>query len=248
MVLYPIIKEKKMNFRRKIAVLAIGLMLGSGVGAFAADLGWGFGGGAILGYSWSKSETNPTDVKFYGIMPAEMTFAYKTHSFDSGVFLFADCTYVELTAGYIFQTGKVTDIEADVSGQPQSKDDVDYKSHLIIIDLLGKYPFILTGKLSVFPAFGVGSKFAVGGNEFSDNTHDVLWGLSLKAGGGVDYALTDAIFLRGEILYYFQIASDKDAKIAQEPELKKSAFHFANVGYYMGPQIKIAAGYKLKKS
>jgi outer membrane protein W len=245
-------KENNMNFTRKIAVLAAGVMLGAGVGAFAADFAFSVGGGAILGYSWSKSETDPASIMYpvpgMGIMPAAMSYGYQTHSFDAGAFVFADATYAELSAGYVFQIGKVTDINADVSGMPISEPDKDYQSHLIILDLLGKYPFTLTQKLSVFPAAGVGAKFAVGGNENSDNKHDVLWGLNLKAGGGVDYALTDVIFIRGEILYYFQLASDKDAKIEVMPGAGKTDFHFANAGYYMGPQVKIAAGYKLKKS
>jgi hypothetical protein len=245
-----------MNFWRKIAVLAVGLILGAGVGAFAADFSFSIGGGPVLGYSASKSETDPTDIMYpygMGFVPATMSYAYKTNSFDVGAFIFADCTYVELTAGYMFQTGKVTDIKADASmgGSPVPTppiDDEDYQSHLIILDLLGKYPFTITEKLSVFPAVGVGVKFPVGGNDYSDNKHDVLWGLNLKAGGGVDFALTDVIFIRGEVLYYFQIASDKDAKIEVMPGTGKTDFHFANAGYYMGPQVKIAAGYKFIKS
>jgi hypothetical protein len=232
-----------MNFRRKIAVLAAGMILGAGVGAFAADFALSVGGGAILGYSASKSETDVTLIG--GMLP--MSYGYQTHSFDAGAFVFADATYAELSAGYMFQTGKVTDIQANISGMsPKSVSDEDYQSHLIMLDLLGKYPFTITQKISIFPAAGVGVKFAVGGNDYSDYNHEVLWGLSLKAGGGVDYALTDVIFLRGEVLYYFQIASDRDAVIKEYgPPMK---FHFANAGYYMGPQVKIAAGYKLKKS
>jgi hypothetical protein len=235
-----------MNLSRKIAVLMVGLMVSAG--AFAADFGLSIGGGPILGYSWSESETNNTTVIGAAApgVPTEMSLSYKTNSFDVGAFIFADCTYAELSAGYLFQTGKVTDIKTIMPAPlgERTEDDEDYASHLIIIDILGKYPFKLNDKLSIFPAAGVGIKLPVAGNDFSDKEHDITWGLNIKAGCGLDFALSEALFLRGEVLYYFQVAGDKDAEIETE-ELGKNSFHFKDAGYYMGPQIKIAVGYKL---
>jgi hypothetical protein len=127
-------------------------------------------------------------------------------------------------------------------------DDEDYLSSLLLFDLLGKFPFTLSEQLAVYPALGITFRVAIAGNDQSDAAHKANWGLGLKGGGGVDFSLTKAIFLRGELLYYFELVADKDAKIkiadgqGGNPEYD---FHFANAGYYMAPQLKVAVGYKL---
>jgi hypothetical protein len=248
---------------KKSAACAAMLLISSSL--FALDLS--VGGGAIFGYSASKSETDPTKVRgdltvtspggdippgYYPNEILEMVYGYQTSSFDIGAFGFVDARYVEFSAGYIAQIGKVTDIYGVALGERVNEPDKDYTSHLIILDLLGKYPFTLNEKLSVFPAFGFGVKFAVGGNDYSDCTHDILWGFMVKAGGGLDYNVSEKLYMRSELLFYFQLASDMDAKIAGGGansigffNFEKQDFHFAPKGYYLGPQLKIALGYRL---
>ena len=231
----------------------------------AASMAWSldleFGGGVFLGGSWSKSETekfvllpgtssvNPYRVDMKG------TFEYNTNSFDVGGFLFAGIDYAELTVGYLGQFGKVTDIKGTMTDmvtpagdrplpEPQiaSQPNEDYKSHLFVVDLVGKYPFALSEKISIFPALGLGYKLTLAGRDY-DN--DVRWGLNVRGGGGVDFALTDKLFLRGEALFVFQIASDKEATLNDEALPHHPAVTFASKGYYMGPLVKLAVGYKI---
>ncbi|MDR2510438.1 MAG: hypothetical protein LBC77_07335 [Spirochaetaceae bacterium] len=218
----------------------------------AASVVWSidleFGGGAFLGASWSKSETETFVVSpASSSMPVDIkgTFEYNTNSFDAGGFLFAGINYAELSVGYLGQFGKVTDIKMsmEMPGVPsQAQDDEDYTSHLFVVDLLGKYPFAIGEKISLFPALGVGLKLTLAGHDY-DN--EVSWGLNLKGGGGVDVALTERLFFRGEALFVFQVASDREATLKDDNLPHKPDVTFAATGYYMGPLVKLAVGYKI---
>jgi hypothetical protein len=221
---------------------------------FAVDFGISVGGGAILGGNFTKSETDPTNLP-----GMKMALAYETNAFVAGAFLFVDATYAELSAAYFAETGKVTGITrtvTDAAPYPnvppngtRSEPDEDYLSHVFIVDILGKYPFALNEKFTVFPALGIGIKLPFAGNEQSDKEHDVTWGVVAKAGAGLDFALTPALFLRCEALFAYQFASDQDAKIEEDlgPPLGKQNldFKFKSAGYNLGPQVKIGVGYKI---
>jgi hypothetical protein len=185
-----------------------------------------------------------------------MTYAYKTGAFDVGAFVFVDATYAELSAAYFAEIGKVTGINSTITHTPAgvaavgmgaslppngpiAQPDEDYLSHVIIVDLLGKYPFVLNEKFTVFPALGVGLKFPIAGNDFSDKEHDITWGVVAKAGGGLDFALAQKLFLRCEALFNYQFASDKKAKIDGVD------YQFKSSGYNLGPQVKIGLAYKI---
>jgi hypothetical protein len=222
-------------------------LLATATAVFAVDFGISVGGGALLGGNFTKSETDPSTILMdlgMGPMPAKMALAYETSAFDVGAFVFVDAAYVELSAAYFAEIGEVTGVTATISGTgiadgPQSKDDEDYLSHVIIVDLLGKYPFVLNEQFTVFPALGVGLKFPIAGNDFSDKEHDVTWGVVAKAGAGLDVALTQSLFLRCEALFSYQFISDREATIDGVD------YDFKAEGYNLGPQVKIAVGYKV---
>jgi hypothetical protein len=230
---------KKIVFAAFLLVLAVSV--------FAADFGISVGGGALLGGNFTKSETDPSDVFLpfpsVGSIPGKMALAYKTKAFDVGAFVFVDATYAELSAAYFAEIGKVTGTMTRDSTIPAmaGEDDIDedYLSHVIIVDLLGKYPFVLNERFTVFPALGVGLKFPIAGNKNSDKEHDVTWGVVGKVGGGLDFSLTQALFLRAEALFAYQFASDQEAVI------DGTDYQFKSVGYNLGPQVKIGVGYKI---
>ncbi|MDR2094081.1 MAG: hypothetical protein LBP76_01000 [Treponema sp.] len=220
---------------------------------FAADFGISVGGGALLGGNFTKSETDPSRVVLdpsLGDYPTTMALAYETGAFDVGAFIFVDATYAELSAAYFAEIGKVTGITSTISGLPDGipnlptngtspQPDEDYLSHVLIVDILGKYPFTVNEKITVFPALGVGLKFPIAGNDFSDKEHDVTWGVVAKAGAGLDFALTQALFLRCEALFSYQFISDREATIDAVD------YKFKAKGYNLGPQVKIGVGYKI---
>jgi hypothetical protein len=222
------------------------VLLAAAAAVFAADFGISVGGGPLIGGNFTKSETDPAN-----IYVAKMALNYETTAFVVGAFVFVDATYAELSAAYFAEIGKVTGItnivsESQLATMPNgtfSQSDVDYLSHVFIVDLLGKYPFVLNDQFTVFPALGVGVKFPFAGNVNSDKEHDVTWGVVAKAGAGLDFSLTQALFLRCEALFAYQFASDLDAKIPQSSQVID--FKFKSVGYNLGPQVKIGVGYKV---
>jgi hypothetical protein len=229
---------------KKIVFAAFLLVLAAVV--FAADFGVSVGGGAILGGNFTSSKTDPAIITTIPYMITN-ELAYDTNSFVSGFFLFTDFTYAELSTAYFAEIGHVTGTATPNLGAPTAINE-KYLSHVIIVDLLGKYPVALNEKFTLFPALGVGLKLPVGGNVNCDKRHDVIWGVVAKAGGGFDFALTDTLFLRAEALFAFQFASDQKAKIEQDvPGLGKRTFdyQFKDAGYNLGPQVKIAVGYKI---
>jgi opacity protein-like surface antigen len=224
------------------------------VSVFAVDFGLSVGGGALLGGNFTSSETDPANVLIpvpsVGNIPGKMALTYDTSAFVAGAFLFVDATYAELAAAYFAEIGTVTGVTNKITDSTYadgttSQPDQDYLSHVIIVDLLGKYPFVLNEKFTVFPALGVGLKLPIAGNENSDKEHDITWGVVAKAGAGLDFSLTQALFLRCEALFAYQFASDQDAKIDATGTGVKAPFKFKSVGYNLGPQVKIGVGYKV---
>jgi hypothetical protein len=235
---------------KKIFFAAFLLVLAAAV--FAADFGLSVGGGALLGANFTKSETDVADL--VSAAPGQYTaaFSYETKTFDAGAFVFVDATYAELTVAYLAQIGKVTgETSMQMGGTPMSPAiDKDYLSHVLIVDLLGKYPIALNEKLTVFPALGVGLKFPFAGNDQSDKGHDVTWGVVGKVGGGLDFSFTQSLFLRCEALFGYQFFSDREAKIEMDMSQTNMGkqtydFQFKAAGYNLGPQVKIAVGYKI---
>jgi opacity protein-like surface antigen len=214
--------------------------------AFAADFEISAGGGSLLGANFTSSET-----KAAVLGPVTTTLAYDTKTFDAGAFMFADVTYAELSAAYLAEIGKVTGnstTTGTIPGSPRKDNiDEDYVSHVFIADLLGKYPFVLNEKITIFPALGIGLKLPFAGNKFSDKEHDVTWGLAAKGGAGLDFSFTPNLFLRCETLYVYQFLGDKEAKIEQNVAGNPQTidYRFKDSGYNLGVQVKIAVGYKI---
>jgi opacity protein-like surface antigen len=107
------------------------------------------------------------------------------------------------------------------------------------LSLLGKYPFSL-GRITVFPLLGFDYQIVVSAKVDgvkADKPGD-LSSFGFDFGGGLDFPLTDHLFLRGELLYAIRLPSKnlKDAKDAS-PDSK---YILGN-----GPTIKIAVGYSL---
>jgi hypothetical protein len=246
--------------------LAAGLFIASG--AFALDIN--FGGGLVLGYTASSIATNDSMLQYgtFTVQGSNVDFYYneslelwyKTSAIDIGFFGFADCTYAEFTVGYLGQLGTMTDqrskrhyyqeengIKTNEEWESYSRDDIFLNNSLIFADLLGKYPVKLNSRLSVFPALGFGFDFAVGGNEQSDYERALFWNFNLKGGGGLDYRLSGRLFLRGELLMAFRLASDRDGLFdvgyQMNKDTERKLFKILDEGHRFGPQLKIAVGY-----
>jgi opacity protein-like surface antigen len=237
--------------------IIVSLLVALGSTLFALE--FSFGGGLLTGATFNTMETTRTNVPALtptlppGANP-NLAMEYTVTDFDIGAFVFADIKYAELSIGFLQQIGNVTDINASIADGAMEvpQDDESYLSSLLLIEVLGKYPFTLNEKISIYPALGVMFRIPFAGNDYSDFEHNASWGLGIKAGGGLDFNLTEALFLRCELLVYYELTADKEisASVA-EPYPPMSLppidldFDVKDAGYYVQPQLKIAIGYRL---
>jgi hypothetical protein len=148
--------------------------------------------------------------------------------FGGGVFGFFDATYAELDLGVRFGAN---------DGDPSTS--LTYFS----FGVLGKFPIGLTEKLVLFPALGIDFDLLLGSNtdgesnsradweDFADLGDETLFSLgmdrlSLDVGGGVDFYILKQLYLRGEVLWAFQLNYAEDSK-----------------QFTHGPVIKLGVGY-----
>jgi len=170
-----------------------------------------------------------------------------TPYFGGGIFAFMDATFAELSIGFwggssIPGSGSFY-LEGNNAGYSRS-----YSSYMgLDIGLLGKYPFVITDKISVFPLLGIGYRLILSlepKNENDNNTFgaaadsSALW---IRLGGGLDYSFTDMIYLRGGLLYGLRFPSkfendwiDKNVPAALDGRTL--------LGH--GLEIKVAVGFK----
>jgi len=130
-----------------------------------------------------------------------------------GFFGFFDATYIQVSIGY----DKVNS-ESEVGS--------------IVFDFLGKYPFPIGKKFTVFPLAGLGYQKAVSVEEGIDEA-DVSH-FYLKGGVGGDYAITEKLYARatGLYAYYLDNSFNKDFEDAGDGKLTTYGFEFsAAVGY-----------------
>ena len=204
-------------------VFAQGLSLSAGVGGL---IGGDFGGG-VEGSAGGQS------VK------------YETPYFGGGAFAFFDATYAELSLAFLGGGGKFK------FTSPGGDTDQDFSIANFNIGLLGKYPFAINDKLALFPLLGIeyqialdekmdGEKYEGFDGDGKPGDFSALW---FKFGGGLDFAVTEKIYLRFEALYGIRLENQAEKDLedyfkAMVPGIDTKAL----LGH--GLIAKLAAGYK----
>jgi hypothetical protein len=171
------------------------------------------------------------------------TMSIKTPYAGGGGFAFFDATYAELSLG-VFGGGGT--MKADMGYSME----MDMSFTGLDIGLLGKYPFTISEKLSVFPLLGITYRVVLSAEDEDGNEYEgivtsgkpgdfsALW---FKFGGGLDFSFTDHVFLRGEALYGLRLANDAENDIADYV----SALGVDSktlLGH--GLEVKLAVGYR----
>jgi opacity protein-like surface antigen len=157
-----------------------------------------------------------------------------------GGYAFLDGTFAELGVGIL--GGKIK-AEMDVPGIVQVDDKLSFSA--LDISLLGKWPFTF-GKISVFPLLGFEYRAFLYIEDYENpktgkkNQSDFnqFW---FNLGAGLDFALTDSLYLRGELLYGIRTKTkyEKDGE-----KLLKSGGVNTDIPLGHGPTVRIAVGYK----
>jgi hypothetical protein len=203
------------------------------------------------------------------VVPVDVRSVQEIDQFNYGGFLFADLPWVELCLG--LQGGNNVWRE---HYSAKTKDGMTLVSHpdkgtgretMFTLSLLGKYPFRLDKRLTLFPLAGL--EYQVALREYRDPEIGPLYSrtngtwekdangnayalgawnsLLVDIGAGLDIALDPRLFLRAELLYGFRLqtpfeldALEKVKKMANAPDPRLA-------GLTSGPALKIALGYRL---
>jgi len=214
--------------------------LSVGGGAF---FGSDFGGG-LVGGKYSSSES------MYGVTvkaEAEQSAPW----FGGGINAFFDVQYAEVGLGITFASatwkseysvtveGSVAGVDMSYLNQSQ-KSEFSVSSTLFNIGLLLKYPIDL-GSMSVFPAAGIDYAACLSMKDENGHSNDdagdasALW---IKFGAGLDFSLSESMFLRSVLLYGIRMENKAESDLIKEAPGAESI-----MGH--GLTIRVGVGFKL---
>jgi hypothetical protein len=179
------------------------------------------------------------------------TITLKMPYFGGGGFVFFDATYAEVDVG-LFAGGGTMKAEMerkDLVGVGLTSE-MDYSVMGLDIGLLGKYPIAMSDSLTVFPLLGIAYRVMLSlkdedgnqtenenGNE-NPGDYSALW---FRLGSGLDYSLSDKLYLRGEALYGLRLANKVENDAVDELNVP-GADAKTLLGH--GLEIKLALGYR----
>jgi len=240
------------------------LILTGARAVFGADFTLSAGAGGLLGGFFTRY-TLTANGKVDG-NPIKISAGQEMNQFNYGFLAFFDATYGKFNI--YFQNG-VNDFKepvdiADVGGGKRTGKGWE---SVLGLSLLGKYPFTLNEKFTVFPLLGVDYQICLdqartmpAGNVY-DRTNGVhekdkdgkaykledwnaVW---INIGGGADYELPANFYLRAELLYGFRLMTPYEIK---NLDMMKSMSGDPNPqlgGLTSGPSIRLSAGYRFYK-
>jgi len=228
--------------------------------------GGGFAGGIFTRYNLTakgKIEGEPINVN----ADQEM------NQFNFGGSLFVDGTFskvgMELNVG--LQRGINNYKETSIIDNPSidkmvSTSEGDGWETMLDLSLLGKYPFTLNDRFTVFPLAGVEYQIALEetrkpsekGRKRYDRTDGIRESdsdgdpYSLSAwnsffvviGGGVDYQIVSSLFVRAELLYGFRLPTAYELDQLERAKKSLNAPNPKLAGLTSGPALSIAAGWR----
>jgi hypothetical protein len=247
--------------KKSLALLVFGVVLGAGVSAENFSLSTG--AEALLGYTFTRYTLR-------GDSNGDIESIQSMDRFNYGGGLFFDATYAEFTVllqGGQHSYGETMDLKPREKSWVNASNDHGTGTEMLLgFTLLGKYPFTITEKFSVFPLLGVEYQIALlewrkpDGDKVYDRKDGMLaadrdkngdpYPLSawnsfwIDVGAGVDYYIRGNFFLRGEILFGFRLMTAYETGAL---EMVKNQFDAPDpklVGLTGGPNVRISAGYK----
>jgi hypothetical protein len=245
--------------------LAAVLAVLPGLAAFGLDIPLSAGGGVLAGGLFTRYTLN-AEGNLGG--PTDVVSTQNMNQLNYGGYLFVDAAWAELSLS--FQGGNNT-WEELYSAKAEDGTVRDEQSTggtgtegMLGIALLGKYPFRLNQRLSIFPLAGLEYQIALweyrdpelgrqydrtdGIRESDSNNNPYslsVWNsLLINIGAGLDLNLPSRLFLRTELLYGFRLqtpyeidALEKIKKMANAPSPKLR-------GLTSGPTLRIALGWR----
>ena len=247
----------------KQQICIVFLVLTVTAAVFGKDFSISVGGGGLLGGFFTRYSL-AADGIVEGAQ-VKIDAAQEMNQFNYGLYAFFDMYYgvfsVLLRNG-INNFNETADVSALRNNVDQTGKGWDSALGLCI---LGKYPFNLNKKISVFPMLGLEYQIALkqkrtqadgwvynrndglrekdkDGNAYQTDDWNAFW---VKLGGGMDFMLPANFFIRIELLYDFRLMTPYESKNLDlmkaqagdpDPKLK---------GLTSGPSLRIGAGRRL---
>jgi len=152
-----------------------------------------------------------------------------------GFYAFLDATYVEADIGLLFGSEKLKYSGGGISLENNGPD-----VSILTLGLYGKYPIDLGG-FTLFPMIGIqmdiGLSAKYNGSEASPSaTADYLNRFWVKLGAGIDFNLSEQMYLRPSFLYGINFG-------AKASDNTKDTYDAS--AFYHGLDIRVALGFRL---
>jgi len=232
----------------------------------AADFSLSAGGGGYVGGLFTRY-TLTADGNIDG-EPVKVNADQEMNQFNFGGFLFVDGTWAVFSLG--IQRGINNYNETMITTSP-TIDDLVMPSQgkgsetMLTLALLGKYPFTLNDRFTLFPLLGLEYQIALaqtrepeGGLKRYDRTDGIresnvngkpyslpVWNSwFVNIGAGLDYRLFSSLFLRAELLYGFRLQTPYETDALEKVKKGVNASNPKLHGLTSGPTLSIAAGWR----
>jgi hypothetical protein len=249
---------KKGFFAAVFAALPVLGLFGASAFSLSAG-GGGFAGGLFTRYKLRTSGT-------LGI-PVEVTVDQNVNQFNYGGFFFVDAAWVELSFGLQGGRNNYRELMSAVSGETTVYNrDLEGTGREIMlgIGLLGKYPFRLGGRFTIFPLAGLEYQIALlerrKPDKFKeyDRTDGIrepdrygrafalsAWNsLFVMVGGGLDFAFYPRLFLRTEWLCGFRLKTFYEVDGLEQVKTLVQAPNPKLGGLSSNPVLKVSLGWR----
>ena len=239
----------------KKIVLLLFLLTVLSINIFAVDISLSFGAGGLAGYTFTR----------YTLEGGSVTSSQSMDRFDYAGLLFFDATYGEVSV--MIQGGRNSYSENMIYEVASLADGKGTGAETSLgFSLLGKYPFRINERISWFPMLGVEYQIALmqrrqpegdlvydrskghlaEDRDKDDNAYPLsAWNSWwIDVGAGLDYFITEKLFLRGELLFGFRLPTSYEMsalEVVKNPPMNADNPRLA--GLTGGPSLKIAAGY-----
>ena len=196
---------------KKIIVLALFLAL-MVTGAFAMDRA--VGGGFLFNASSTRGTMENFMLPEFGYLPSA---DWNMRRLGYGAFAFFGINqFVEFNLGFLYKNPN--DFIVTAKGSTKTVDAGIESTAALHFGAYGKYPFLLSRSMVLFPTAGVDFEFTLS----NDWWHD-LW---IRGGVGLDYFFSDTLFMRGHAIYGIGLPVSGDAELG----LKLSHGLLAKIG------------------
>jgi len=248
--------------KRQICTIILATAVAATV--FGGDFSLSAGVGGILGGIFTRYTLNADGNRDGARVQVNAT--QEMDQFNNGYLIFLDATYAEFS--FMYQNGENNyresfDFLLGAGSGNGSDSDGKGKETVLGFSLLGKYPFILNKRLTIFPLLGLDYYIALtqkrsladgwmydrsdGRETDKDNQPYLLtdWNsLWVTLGGGMDFQVLGAFSVRAELLYAFRLMTSYETKNLERMKSETNDPSPTLGGLTSGPSLRLSAGYR----